>query len=310
MGTVHVGNDHFTALTGYRDYVQGNLMICHNTKMSDNFTVNTLDNEHTSSSSSIVIEEENIIAVKWIWKNKTDAENTVIRNKSRLVAKGYGQEEGIDFEESFAPVARLEAVRIFVAYAAHKNFPIYQVDVNTAFLNGPRKEEVFVRQPDDLAGCNDDCKSTSGGIQFLGDKLVSWSSKKQDCTLMSIAEAEVGYQGVVDKVSAFYMKNLAQPWQTTFKVFNRCLTTRTSGHDQIKINIIQLFHSVINQTNVYYAALLWINEDYHSIKDDIPLVSVYTTGNVLVQGMLIPDEFVTEEIRATDDFKEYETVFV
>ncbi|GJU35063.1 retrovirus-related pol polyprotein from transposon TNT 1-94 [Tanacetum coccineum] len=67
----------------------------------------------------------NIIIVKWIWKNKTDAENTIIQNKSRLVAKGYGQEEGIDFEESFEPVARLEAVRIFVAYAAHKNFPIY-----------------------------------------------------------------------------------------------------------------------------------------------------------------------------------------
>ncbi|GJU46003.1 retrovirus-related pol polyprotein from transposon TNT 1-94 [Tanacetum coccineum] len=59
----------------------------------------------------------NIIAIKWIWKNKTDVENTVIRNKSRLVAKGYRQEKGIDFEESFAPVARLEAVRIFVAYA-------------------------------------------------------------------------------------------------------------------------------------------------------------------------------------------------
>ncbi|GJR15923.1 retrovirus-related pol polyprotein from transposon TNT 1-94 [Tanacetum coccineum] len=90
----------------------------------------------------------NIIKVKWIWKNKTDAENTVIRNKSRLVAKGYGQEEGIDFEESFAPVARLEAVRIFVAYAAHKNFPIFQMDVKTTFLNGPLKEEVFVQQPD------------------------------------------------------------------------------------------------------------------------------------------------------------------
>ncbi|GJY49492.1 retrovirus-related pol polyprotein from transposon TNT 1-94, partial [Tanacetum coccineum] len=91
---------------------------------------------------------KNIIAVKWIWKNKTDAENTVIQNKSRLVAKGYRQEEGIDFEESFAPVARLEAVRIFMAYAAHKNFPIFQMDVKTAFLNGPLKEEVFVRQPD------------------------------------------------------------------------------------------------------------------------------------------------------------------
>ncbi|GKA87320.1 hypothetical protein Tco_0809031 [Tanacetum coccineum] len=67
----------------------------------------------------------------------------------------------------------------------------------------------------------------------------------------------VGYQGVVDKVSAFYTKNLAQPWQTMFKVFNRCLTTRTSGHDQTKINILQLFHAVVNQTNVDYAALLW-----------------------------------------------------
>ncbi|GKE55674.1 hypothetical protein Tco_1494859, partial [Tanacetum coccineum] len=66
----------------------------------------------------------------------------------------------------------------------------------------------------------------------------------------------VGYKGVVDKVSTFYMKNLAQPWQTMFKVFNRCLTTRTSGHDQTKINILQLFHVVVNRTNVDYPALL------------------------------------------------------
>ncbi|GKE45069.1 retrovirus-related pol polyprotein from transposon TNT 1-94 [Tanacetum coccineum] len=182
-------------------------------EVSDNSAANTLDNEHTSSSSSIVVEKDeapqivsssaeqvatkpnslvlnenadefvqedvadldgnvfynapltlvfedadssstyqdpsnmhefhqkhrssdrNIIAVKWIWKNKTDAENTLIWNKSRLVAKGYRQEEGINFEESFAPVARLEAVRIFVAYAAHKNFPIYQMDVKMAFLD-------------------------------------------------------------------------------------------------------------------------------------------------------------------------------
>ncbi|GKD08379.1 hypothetical protein Tco_1188064 [Tanacetum coccineum] len=193
----------------------------------------------------------------------------------------------------------------------------------------------------DLAGCNDDCKSTSGGIQFLGDKLVSWSSKKQDCTAMSTAEAEyvslsaccaqviwmrtqlldygfwynkipiycdlqsaiaiscnpsiscsleckilgqilldhplsyaltatvdvpvvylqqfwstVGYQGAVDKVSAFYIKNLAQLWQTMFTVFNHCLNTRTSG-DQTKINILQLFHVVINRTNVDYVVVLW-----------------------------------------------------
>nr|GFA45083.1 hypothetical protein [Tanacetum cinerariifolium] len=81
-------------------------------------------------------------------KNKRDEENTVIRNKSRLVAKGYVQNEGVNFEESFAPVARLEAVRLFIAYAAHKSFTVYQMDVKTLFLYGPLKEEVYVNQPD------------------------------------------------------------------------------------------------------------------------------------------------------------------
>nr|GEZ31276.1 copia protein [Tanacetum cinerariifolium] len=212
-------------------------------------------------------EGKNIIALKWLWKNKCDAENIVVRNKTRLVAKGYRQEEGIDFEESFAPVARLEVVRMFIAYAVHKNITIFQMDVKTAFLNGPLKEEVYVSlkdlliqnsqimstgglmyltasRPDiayatfvcaryqarptvkhlkevkrifrylrqsynkglwysknsgfeliaysdaDHALCKDDCKSTLGGLQFLGGKLVSWSSKKQDCTAMSTAEAE------------------------------------------------------------------------------------------------------------------------
>ncbi|GKG63143.1 retrovirus-related pol polyprotein from transposon TNT 1-94, partial [Tanacetum coccineum] len=75
---------------------------------------------------------------------KKDEDNTVIRNKARLVAKGYRPKEGIDFEESFAPVARLEADWIFVACAKHKSFPIYQMDVKTTFLNGPLKEEVYV----------------------------------------------------------------------------------------------------------------------------------------------------------------------
>nr|GEV65960.1 hypothetical protein [Tanacetum cinerariifolium] len=82
------------------------------------------------------------------WKNKRDEENTVIRNKSRLVAKGYAQKEGIDFEESFALVARLEAVRLFIAYDAHKPFIVYQMDMKTAFLYGPLKEKVYVNQPD------------------------------------------------------------------------------------------------------------------------------------------------------------------
>nr|GFA69277.1 retrovirus-related Pol polyprotein from transposon TNT 1-94 [Tanacetum cinerariifolium]GFA69278.1 retrovirus-related Pol polyprotein from transposon TNT 1-94 [Tanacetum cinerariifolium] len=95
---------------------------------------------------------ENAIKVKWLWKNKIDAENTVIRNKSRLAAKVYKHEEGINFEESFALVARLEAIRMFVAYAAHKNSIIFQMDVKTTFLNEPLKEEVYVSQPDGFIG--------------------------------------------------------------------------------------------------------------------------------------------------------------
>ncbi|GKE35897.1 retrovirus-related pol polyprotein from transposon TNT 1-94 [Tanacetum coccineum] len=81
-------------------------------------------------------------------QNKYDAENIVVRNKTRLVAKGYKQEEGIDVEESFAPIARLEAVRMFIAYVAHKNIIIFQIDVKTDFLNGHLKEEVYVSQPE------------------------------------------------------------------------------------------------------------------------------------------------------------------
>nr|GEZ88010.1 retrovirus-related Pol polyprotein from transposon TNT 1-94 [Tanacetum cinerariifolium] len=95
---------------------------------------------------------KSIIKLKWLWKNKKDEDQCVIRNKARLVAKGYAQEEGIDFEESFALVARLEAVQIFTAYAAYKLFPIFQMDMKTAFLNGLLKEEVYVAQPDGFVG--------------------------------------------------------------------------------------------------------------------------------------------------------------
>nr|GFC00237.1 retrovirus-related Pol polyprotein from transposon TNT 1-94 [Tanacetum cinerariifolium] len=77
-----------------------------------------------------------------------NCENIVIRNKSRLVTKGYKQEEGIDFEESFALVSLFKAVQMFIAFATHKNITIFQMDVKTAFLSGPLKEEGYVSQPD------------------------------------------------------------------------------------------------------------------------------------------------------------------
>nr|GFA16240.1 putative reverse transcriptase, RNA-dependent DNA polymerase [Tanacetum cinerariifolium] len=85
------------------------------------------------------------LTLKWLFKNKHDEEQTVIRNKSRLVVRGYLQKEGIDFEESFAPVARMEAIRIFLAYAAHKSFTVFQMDVKTAFLHGTTDLTLFIK---------------------------------------------------------------------------------------------------------------------------------------------------------------------
>nr|GEW31499.1 retrovirus-related Pol polyprotein from transposon TNT 1-94 [Tanacetum cinerariifolium] len=197
-----------------------------------------------------------LIKLKWIYKIKTDEYGRVLKNKARLVAHGFRQEEEIDFEESFASVTRIEAIRIFIANATHKNMTIYQMDAKTAFLNGELKEEVYVSQlkgfvdqdnpshvyklkkalyglkqaphawydmlssflisqqfskgavdptlftrharndllldtdmsltayaDTDHAGCQETRRSTSGSAQFLGDKLVSWSSKKQKSTI-------------------------------------------------------------------------------------------------------------------------------
>nr|GFC58209.1 retrovirus-related Pol polyprotein from transposon TNT 1-94 [Tanacetum cinerariifolium] len=77
-----------------------------------------------------------VITLKWIYKVRLDKQGGILKNKARLVARGYRQEEGINFEELFAPVATLEAIRIFLAYAVHENMVVYQMDVKTAFLNG------------------------------------------------------------------------------------------------------------------------------------------------------------------------------
>nr|GEU70596.1 hypothetical protein [Tanacetum cinerariifolium] len=89
-----------------------------------------------------------VITLKWIYKVKLDELGGILKNKARLVARGNRQEEGIDFEESFAPFARLEAIRIFLAYVAHKNMVVYKMDVKTVFLNGNLREEVYISQPD------------------------------------------------------------------------------------------------------------------------------------------------------------------
>ena len=91
-----------------------------------------------------------MIRTKWIFRNKQDQDRIVVRNKARLVAQGYTQVEGLDFGETYAPVARLEAIRILLAYACAHNIKLYQMDVKSVFLNGYINEEVYVEQPSDF----------------------------------------------------------------------------------------------------------------------------------------------------------------
>nr|GEW22532.1 retrovirus-related Pol polyprotein from transposon TNT 1-94 [Tanacetum cinerariifolium] len=181
-------------------------------------------------------EGKSVIKTKWIFKNKKHESSLVIRNKARLVAVGYSQQEGIDYDETFDPVTRIEAIRLFLAYAAHKDFIVFQMDVKTTFLNGILKEEVYVGQPLgfiskqypdhvyaldkalyvptliveqaklklDLVGKPVDhtnYRSMIGSLMYVTssrpdimfatcDKLVCWSSKKQNCVSISTAESE------------------------------------------------------------------------------------------------------------------------
>ncbi|MGI4673437.1 reverse transcriptase domain-containing protein, partial [Klebsiella pneumoniae] len=110
---------------------------------------------------NVPLSDRSVIGTKWVYRNKLDGDGIVTRNKARLVAKGYSQEEGIDYDETYAPVARLEAIRIFLAFAAHSNFKVYQMDVKSAFLNGELEEEVYVEQPpgfEDRSRCKSEDK--------------------------------------------------------------------------------------------------------------------------------------------------------
>ncbi|GJY10322.1 retrovirus-related pol polyprotein from transposon TNT 1-94 [Tanacetum coccineum] len=159
---------------------------------------------------------------QWVFRNKRDERSIVVKNKARLVAQGHRQEEGIDYDEVFAHVARIEAIRLFLAFASYKGFLVYQMDVKSAFLYGTIEEEVYVHQPPGFvdpahpnkkvmpqkipveatweililfgttgeattfgffqlvkSSASLDRKSTTGGCQFLGRRLISWQCKKQ-----------------------------------------------------------------------------------------------------------------------------------
>jgi hypothetical protein len=91
------------------------------------------------------LRDVNIIGIKWVFKNKQGEDGEIVRNKARLVAQGFSQVEGLNFGETFAPIVRLEAIRILLAFAAFKGFKLYQMDVKSDLLNGVIEEEVYVR---------------------------------------------------------------------------------------------------------------------------------------------------------------------
>jgi hypothetical protein len=90
--------------------------------------------------------DKNVIVSKWVFKNKMNEQGKIVGNKSRLVYKGYAQIEGLDFDETIVPIARLEAIRMFLSYACFFKFKFYQMDVNSSFLNGDLKEKVYMEQ--------------------------------------------------------------------------------------------------------------------------------------------------------------------
>ena len=92
--------------------------------------------------------DKNVVGTKWVFRNKLDENVEFTRNKERLVSKGYAQEEGLDYGENFAPIARMEGVKTLLAYASYKGFKVFQMDVKSAFLNGILEEEVYIEKPE------------------------------------------------------------------------------------------------------------------------------------------------------------------
>nr|GEX24395.1 retrovirus-related Pol polyprotein from transposon TNT 1-94 [Tanacetum cinerariifolium] len=159
-----------------------------------------------------------LIKLKWIYKVKTDEFGGVLSNKARLVDQGFMQEEGIDFEESFAPVARIEAIRIFVANAAHKNIMIFQMDVKTAFLNGELKEEVYFSQPE--------------GYVDQDNRSHVYKLKK---TLYSLKQALRAWYDMLSSflISQHFSKGVVDPTLFTQKVGNDLLLVQIYVDDII-----------------------------------------------------------------------------
>jgi len=148
-------------------------------------------------------QQKNVIRTKWVFINKLNEQGEVVRNKARLVAQGYSQQEGIDCTETFAPVARLEAIRLLLSYAINHGMILYQMDVKSAFLNGVISEEGFVKQPP--------------GFEDLKHPDHVYKLKK---SLYGLKQAPRAWY---DKLSNFLIKNDFKRGQVDTTLFRRTL---------------------------------------------------------------------------------------
>ncbi|GJR76348.1 putative ribonuclease H-like domain-containing protein [Tanacetum coccineum] len=148
------------------------------------------------------------IGTKWVFRNKKDERGIVIRNKARLVAQGYTQEEGIDYDEVFAPFARIEAIRLFLAYASFKDFIVYQMDVKSAFLYGKIEEEVYVCKPPGF----EDPDFPNRVYKVYVDDIIFGSTKKELCNAFKNQDKYVGE--ILKKFGFTEVKTASTPMET------------------------------------------------------------------------------------------------
>ncbi|GKA58025.1 retrovirus-related pol polyprotein from transposon TNT 1-94 [Tanacetum coccineum] len=220
-----------------------------------------------------------IIGSKWVFINKRDETGIVIKNKERLVAQGYNQQEGINYDETFAPVARLEAFKIFLAFATYMNFIVYQMDVKSAFLNGKLKEEVYVKQPlgfessefpnhvrkldkalyplkQALRASYETISTFLTEHKFVrGFDLKGYSNSDYAGCNMDMKSTSVQWG---DRVTRTLKKSHLPPkWRLLMAQSIQCLGGKTGGLDQISNKDATILYCLANGVKVDFAKIIW-----------------------------------------------------
>ncbi|GKV50011.1 hypothetical protein SLEP1_g56730 [Rubroshorea leprosula] len=211
--------------------------------------------------------ETNIVGSRWVFKTKLNPDGTVERFKARLVARGFSQMPGVDFEETFSPVLKPTTLRLVLAFATTLEWPLRQLDVKNAFLHGKLKEMVYMTQPPgfcdaDWAGCPITRRSTTGYCIFLGANCISWSSKKQPTIARSTVEAE--YRALASTTAEMV-------WITYLL---RDIGISLPSPPQLFSDNISALHMSINP--VFHARTKHIELDYHFVREKVALGTLIT----------------------------------